>query len=235
VRLFGKKRADLAIATAPGMYAGDDPEAQVFDMKTRFRVEANHWKIATFVAGLIALAAILTRQAPEPLVKVVGVSADTTGKPVVRELTQYQPEDQSIRWAFNDLVKRMFTIEPILTVNVSDSRLKKNVTSVKNQTSNAARRQFEEWFNADAPFTRITANPNLVRQVDVKNVSLLPDSTVAVEFKTTTYEGTGAKPEVESFNMTARYGVIPPTADAAVTANPFGIFVVYFTLQKTAD
>jgi type IV secretion system protein VirB5 len=234
VRLLGKKKAEQAIGKGPGMYASDDPEAVVFDMKTRFRVEANHWKIATFALILLAFAAILTRKAPDPMVKVVGVSADVSGKPIARELTQYRPEDQAIRWAFGDLVVRMFTIEPILTANVSSSRLKKNVTSVKNQMTSSARRQFDDWFNADAPFGRVTENPNLVREVETRTVSLLPDSTVEIQFDTTTYVGATSKPEVQHYTMTARYAVIPPTSEAVTTANPFGIFVVYFTIQKTA-
>ncbi|WP_238218432.1 VirB8/TrbF family protein, partial [Caballeronia novacaledonica] len=61
-----------------------------------------------------------------------------------------------------------------------------NINSVKAQMIGAAAGQFRDWLKADTPFQQITANPKLIREVDVRNIALLEDSTVLVEFTTTT-------------------------------------------------
>ena len=63
----------------------------------------------------------------------------------------------------------------------------------------AATGQFRDWLKADAPFQAITANPRLIREVDVRNIALLQDNTVLVEFTTTTSQaGATGKPDVKS-------------------------------------
>lgn len=45
--------------------------------------------------------------------------------------------------------------------------------------------QFKSWLRDDALFQAITANPNLIREVNVCNIALPEDQTVLVEFTTT--------------------------------------------------
>ncbi|CAM2158563.1 Type IV secretion system protein (plasmid) [Pararobbsia alpina] len=216
------------------MYAEDDPNGVVFDLKTRGRLEANHWKVATFVVGVIAAGSVWTRNPPPSVTTVVGVSSDVQGKPIVRKLSQYQPDDQAVRWSAGDIVTRLFTIEPILTPHLQDSRLALNVNTVKQQMNGAAVDQLRTWLDEDQPFKRITENPKLVRLPKLGGATILPDSTVAVDFTTTTIESYGAKPIVEHYTLTMRYQVTPVTADDAVTLNPYGFHPVFFTVQKNA-
>jgi type IV secretion system protein VirB5 len=70
--------------------------------------------------------------------------------------------------------------------------------------------------------------------VNVRNIALLEDQTVLVEFTTTTSQaGATGKPDVKSYALTLRYQIVAPTADAALTANPFGIFIPFFRIERT--
>ncbi|WP_059414574.1 type IV secretion system protein [Cupriavidus basilensis] len=234
MKLFSKKSDQTkAVAVAPGMYAGESPEKLIFDRTTRIVVDRNHWKIATFVAAVLALAAIMTREAPPSVVKVVGVSSDATGKPITRELESYVPQSLQLQWAFKDLVMRMYTIEPILTPQIEDSRMSRTLRTVRDQMIGSARDQFQSWVDDDAPFRAISASPTLVREPKVTNIAVLPDNTVVVEFITTTTED-GFKPRRQRYAITFRYQVKPPQSDAALGPNPFGIYPVFFSIQKSA-
>jgi len=223
----------VALSPAPGMYAGEEVAQLIFDRTTRIAVERNHWKLATLALGAIALAAVLTRQPPEPVVRAYGVSADATGRPVVRELEAYKPQGLAVQVAFRDIVTRMFTIEPVITGKLENSRLQQNIRSVQKQMVGAAGKQFSDWLDEDAPFATITTNPNLVREVKVANIALLPDNTVAVEFIATTTDET-AKPRKARYAITFRYQIKPPDSDAALSDNPFGVYPVFFSIQKSS-
>ncbi len=121
----------------------------------------------------------------------------------------------------------------MLTAQIEDSRIFQNINSAKKQMVGAAREQFEKWLSEDAPFRAIAQSPTLVREVQVTNIALLPDNTVAVEFVTSTRDE-GAKPRKQRYAMTFRYQIAPPKSDAALTANPFGIYPVFFSIQKSA-
>ncbi|KJK22345.1 type VI secretion protein [Burkholderiaceae bacterium 16] len=232
--LFSRRNeSKKVLSPAPGMYAGEDVTQFLFDRTARVVVERNHWKLAALVAALVAVAAVMTRQPPEPVVRVVGVSADANGKAVARELDAYQPKALEIQVAFRDVVTRMFTIEPVLTAEIEDSRIFQNINAVKKQMVGAARKQFEDWLAEDAPFRAIAQSPTLVREVQVTNIALLPDNTVAVEFVTSTRDE-GTKPRKQRYAMTFRYQIDPPKSDAALSANPFGIYPVFFSIQKSA-
>jgi type IV secretory pathway TrbF-like protein len=166
--------------------------------------------------------------------RVVGVSADVSGHPVVTELVSYKPDAQVIRTSMKEMAVRWFTIEPVLTDRLETSRMTANINSVKAQMIGAGQSQFRDWIKSDAPFQAITANPKLIREVDVRNIALLEDQTVLVEFTTTTSQaGATGKPELKSYALTLRYQIVAPTADAALGANPFGIFIPFFRLERT--
>ncbi|MGF7191831.1 type IV secretion system protein VirB5 [Robbsia andropogonis] len=231
-RLFRNKKKE-ALSPLPGKYSEDEPLQAIFDTSTRLRVEANHWKTFCFILVFVAGGAILTRNPAPSLVKVFGVSADTNGNAVVRELVTYKPSDQEIRKALHDTVVSWFTIEPVLSRSLNDSRMAKNINAVRKQMTDNARNQFGTWIKNDAPFTSITLNPRLVREPKVTDVSLLDDSTAVVQFTTSTSDNPTATPVTQSYALTIRYQIVPPTSVDALTANPFGVFYPYFTLQKT--
>jgi type IV secretion system protein TrbF len=232
--LFKNKR-QAALATAPGMYAEEDPSKVIFETSTRLRIETNRWMLIAFALAIVAAGAVWTRQPPPSVTRVVGVSSDAGGHPITTELLAYKPDSQAIRTTMKEMAVRWFTIEPVLTDRLETSRMTHNINSVKAQMIGAASSQFTDWLRADAPFQAITANPKLIREVDVKNIALLEDSTVLVEFTTTTSQaGTTGKPEVQAFALTLRYQIVAPTADAALTSNPFGIYIPFFRVERTA-
>jgi type IV secretion system protein TrbF len=232
--LLRRSRKDVALSTAPGGYSEEDPEGVIFDQGTRLRVEANHWKLATFVLAFIAAGAVWTRQPPPSVVKSYGISADAGGRPLIRQLAAYKPDDQALRSSISDSVQRWFTIEPVLTSTIETSRLARNINAVKAQMLDNGKSQFAAWLKSDAPFQNITTNPKLVREVKVSSVSVLDDSTVVVEFTTSTTQFPADKPVDQRYALTLRYQIVPASSDDAVGTNPFGIFFPFFTLQKTA-
>jgi type IV secretory pathway TrbF-like protein len=183
---------------------------------------------------VVALVAVSTRNPPPSVVKSYGVSADTAGTPVLRELTTYQPNAQAIRVAMKEMTERWFTIEPILSGDIRHSRMASNIKAVQLQMEGKAQSSFLEWLKNDAPFEAIAADPKLTRQVTVTNVALLEDSTVVVNFTTSTAQGESDQPVVQRFSLTLRYEVQAPASDVALTSNPFGIFVPFYTLEKSA-
>jgi type IV secretory pathway TrbF-like protein len=234
MNFFKRSKQDVALAKAPGHYSEDDPEKIIFDVKTRLFVEANHWKLFAAIMALVALVAVSTRNPPPSVVKSYGVSADTAGTPVLRELTTYQPNAQAIRVAMKEMTERWFTIEPILSGDIRHSRMATNIKAVQLQMEGKAQSSFLEWLKNDAPFEAIAADPKLTRQVTVTNVALLEDSTVVVNFTTSTAQGESDQPVVQRFSLTLRYEVQAPASDVALTSNPFGIFVPFYTLEKSA-
>ncbi|MGQ7932247.1 type IV secretion system protein [Paraburkholderia sp. D1E] len=231
---FFRSKKQIALSTAPGVYSQEDPEKIIFDRGTRLRVEANHWKMLCFVLAFIAGGAVWTRQPPPSVVKAYGVSSDVAGHPVLTQLAAYKPEDQALRMSMKDSVERWFTIEPVLTDSLENSRMARNINAVKAQMVGNARNQFGAWLKEDAPFQAITTNPKLVREVKVTNVSLLEDSTAIVEFTTSTTDSPTSKPVVQKYALTWRYQIVPPAAEDALTANPYGIFYPFTNLQKTS-
>jgi type IV secretion system protein TrbF len=234
MKLFSRSKKDVALAKAPGHYSEEDPEKIIFDVKTRLFVESNHWKLFSAVMALVALSAVLTRNPPPSVVKAYGVSADSGGTPVIRELTTYQPNAQAIRVGMKELCELWFTIEPVLTGDIKHSRMATSIKAVQLQMEGGAQAAFVQWLKNDAPFEAISANPKLTRQVSVSNVALLPDSTAVVTFTTSTAQGEADQPIVQHFSLTLRYQIQPPDSDAALTSNPFGIFIPFYTLEKTA-
>ncbi len=210
-----------------------DPEKVIFDTGTRLRVEANHWKAFSFVMAVIAVGAVYTRNPPPSVVRSYGVSSDANGHAVVTQLAAYKPDDQTIRTSVRESVEGWFTIEPVLTDNIKTSRMAHNINAVKAQMTGTASNQFGEWLKTDAPFQAITANPKLVREVKVTNVSILPDATAIVEFTTTSTQTPTDKPAIQKYALTVRYQILPPTQEDALGSNPYGIFFPFFTLQKT--
>jgi type IV secretion system protein TrbF len=234
MRLFRNKR-QAALATAPGMYAEEDPSKVIFETSTRLKLESNRWMLIAFACAAIAAGAVWTRQPPPSVVRVVGVAADVTGHPISTDLVAYKPDSQALRTHFKDMAIRWFTIEPVLTDRLETSRMTTNINSVKAQMIGAGASQFKAWLNDDAPFQAIIANPKLIREVTVRNIALLEDSTVLVEFTTTTSQaGAAGKPDVKAYALTLRYQIVAPTADAALTSNPFGIYIPFFRIERTA-
>ncbi|ASL48904.1 hypothetical protein bAD24_p01015 (plasmid) [Burkholderia sp. AD24] len=221
---FLRTKKQIVLSTAPGGYSNEDPEGIIFDRGTRLRVEANHWMLFSFVLAIVAAGAVWTRQPPPSVVKSYGVSSDAGGHPVLTQLAAYKPEDQALRTSMKDSVERWFTIEPVLTDSLENSRMARNINAVKAQMVGNARNQFGAWLKEDAPFQTITANPKLVREVRVTNVSLLEDSTAIVEFTTSTTDSPSSKPVIQKYALTWRYQIVPPTSEDALTANPYGIF-----------
>lgn len=234
MKFFKRSKQDIALAKAPGHYSEDDPEKIIFDVKTRLFVETNHWKIFAAVMAAVALIAVSTRNPPPSVVKAYGVSADAAGTPVLRELTTYQPNALAIRVAIKEMTQRWFTIEPVLSGDIKHSRMATNIRDVQLQMEGKAQSSFVDWLRNDAPFEAIAADPKLTRQVTVTNVALLEDSTVVVNFTTSTSQGEADQPVVQRFSLTLRYEVQPPASDAALGSNPFGIFIPFYTIEKSA-
>ncbi|MDO3615259.1 type IV secretion system protein [Ralstonia pseudosolanacearum] len=233
--LFKSKKSEQAkvLSPHPGMYAEKSIAQAVFDQTTAVKVDRNHWKIAFLIASLTALVAVATREPAPSVVKSYGVSSDANGQPLVRVLQPYEPKGRDLTVGFKDLITRWFTIEPMLTPVVEDARMYKSIKSAKEQMVGTARKQFDQWFDEDAPFRAVTSSPTLTREPEIKNIAPLPDNTVAVEFIATTNEE-GQKPKRMRYAITFRYEIKPPQSDAeALGPNPFGIYPVYFTLQKT--
>jgi type IV secretion system protein TrbF len=231
--LLRRSRKDVALSTAPGGYSEEDPEKIIFDRGTRLRVENNHWKLFSFILAIVAAGAVWTRQPPPSVVKSYGISADAGGRPLIRQLAAYKPDDQALRSSIAESVQRWFIIEPVLTPTIETSRLARNINAVKAQMVNNGKNQFASWLKDDAPFQAITSNPKLVREVKVVNVSVLDDSTVVVEFTTSTTQFPADRPVVQRYALTLRYQIVPASSDDAVGTNPFGIYFPFFTLQKT--
>ncbi len=229
-----RSKKQVALSTAPGGYSEEDPEQIIFDGGTRLRVETNHWKIFAFALAVIAGGAVWTRQPPPSVVKAYGISADAGGNPLIKQLAAYKPDDQALRKSIADSVGYWFTIEPVLTPTIETSRLARNINAVKAQMLDNAKNQFADWLKKDAPFQTITANPKYVREVSVKNVSVLDDSTVVAEFITTTTQFPSDRPVEQRYALTLRYQIVPASSDDAVGTNPFGIFFPFFSLQKIA-
>jgi type IV secretion system protein VirB5 len=183
------------------------------------RVKSHRFCMNDYLCGLIQL--------------VYGVAADSGGHPLTHQLTAYKPEDQAMRTSMKDTVVAWFTIEPILTDSVDNSRMKRNIDAVKAQMTGNARNQFADWLRKDAPYQAITLNPKLVREVHVSSVSLLDESTAVVEFTTSETQNPTDKPVVRHWALTWRYQIVPPSSDDALAANPFGIFYPLFTLEET--
>jgi len=232
MRIFRSKK-QFALSTAPGGYSQDDPEKIIFDMGARLRTEANHWKTFCFILGIVSVGAVYTRNPPPSVVKAYGVASDANGHAVVTQLAAYKPDDQAIRTSLRESVERWWTIEPVMTDDIQTSRMAKNINGVKAMMVGNARNQFGDWVKSDAPFQTITLNPKLVREVRVTNVALLEDSTAVVEFTTSTTQSPTDRPVVQKYALTFRYQIVPPTAEDALGANPFGMFYPLFSIQKT--
>ncbi|MBB4518282.1 type IV secretion system protein VirB5 [Paraburkholderia fungorum] len=232
MRIFRSKK-QIALSTAPGGYSQDDPEKIIFDMGARLRTEANHWKTFCFILGIVSVGAVYTRNPPPSVVKAYGVASDANGHAVVTQLAAYKPDDQAIRTSLRESVERWWTIEPVMTDDIQTSRMAKNINGVKAMMVGNARNQFGDWVKSDAPFQAITLNPKLVREVRVTNVALLEDSTAVVEFTTSTTQSPTDRPVVQKYALTFRYQIVPPTAEDALGANPFGMFYPLFSIQKT--
>jgi len=121
----------------------------------------------------------------------------------------------------------------VLSKTLEQSRMAHSIYAVKEQMIGAARNQFGSWLKSDAPFQAISGNPRLVREPNITDISLLEDSTAVVQFTTTSTDNPSATPVVQSYALTIRYQVIPPTSTDALGTNPFGVFYPFFTLQKT--
>ena len=145
----------------------------------------------------------------------------------------FKPDERQVQVALKDLVQRWFTIEPVLTSQIESSRMAANLRSVREQMLGSAKGQFNAWVDEDEPFRQVMSSPNLTREIKFLNIASLPDSTVVAEFVTTTSED-GYKPRKQRYAITFRYQVKPVDKEAMLGTNPFGVFPIFFSIQKSA-
>jgi hypothetical protein len=81
----------------------------------------------------------------------------------------------------------------------------------------SAKDQFNAWVQEDEPFRQVMSSPTLTREPKFINIASLPDSTVVVEFVTTTTED-GYKPRKQRYTITFRYQTKP--ADKRLSSVP---------------
>ncbi|WP_243856618.1 hypothetical protein [Paraburkholderia sp. BL6665CI2N2] len=155
------------------MYAEEDPSKVIFETSTRLKVESNRWIFIAFASAAVAAGGLDSTAA------VVGYARSRCVGG--RERSSRSHRAHRLQARFASCAHEHARHGGALVHNRAGAdRQPDDVAHVvkhhsKAQMIGAATDQFKSWLRDDAPFQQITANPKLIREVNMRNIALLED------------------------------------------------------------
>ncbi len=138
---------------------------------------------------------------------------------------KFTPTEQNIKYFAAKFVRDLLTIDPYRT-RVEFLPVAKTMVLGKAKT------EFNAFLTADNTFERMEKDPSLVRNVELRRITILPntENVVTAIVKLTTMSNGGVM-KSETKAVTLHYALEPVTSDSEAIRNPIGFYVTQFTID----
>lgn len=202
-------------------------EARFGEIYGSAKVEAARWFIASMLALLLAITAVLSLVFILPLKEVrPWVVEINPGTGVVNRPVQVERIDPNLAVVKAELarwVEAVYAIDP--------QRSSQLLRWANSRAADKAVGQFAEFRSRERIFERMRSETEMVREVKITAVDATVRGTAFI-FVTTT-ERVGSQPpsaeKIKRFRVTLNYRLTPATQEAELLANPLGILVTFFS------
>jgi type IV secretion system protein TrbF len=192
-------------------------------------VRARHWRVAAVLALVVALAEslVIFRVATRPRTVPYVVAVDSLGRVVAAGAVERStPADQKMKTA--SLMRWVQDLRSVTSDGLAERRAIDRVYAMIGSGS-AAQTLVTEFYRANQPFERASRE---TVQVDVNLVLPSTEETYEVDWTETARDLGGGVRSVARWKAILTVAVNPPTDEAILEVNPFGVFVMNLSWSK---
>ena len=194
-------------------------------------IERNRWFVGFTIVGVwavsmtIAVIVMLPLKESIPYVIQVESSGKVTGDPVKVQ-----------KWEADDKVKRYFLttwVQKLLTVDVGLSlTYLKEAHSV---TRGKAQAEFLDFIKTTKPLGKLSEDGTFNQQASVLSVSFVSESVAVIRVALKTRSNREQEEKTEKKVVTLHFAFDPPKEIEQIQANPIGLFITHFQIDKDLD
>lgn len=228
----GTRSADTSMAhlqsapnTPPSVY--QEAEGKFAEIYGAAMVSANRSFLIAFGCILVAIASVASVATIFPLKEVrpwvveVNPTSGVVNKPV--QIDRVEPNSAVIKSELARWVEAVYMIDPL--------RTQEALRWANARAADKAVQQFTEFRAREKIYERMRSAPDMVREAKVTAVDVSRKGTAFIYVTTTERIGAAAPiPEkVKRVRVTLNYVLVPPTTEAALLANPLGLYVTFLS------
>jgi type IV secretion system protein TrbF len=175
-------------------------------------------------ASLLLLGFIFPLKEVRPWVVEVNPSTGVVNRPV--QVEKVSPNVAVIRTELARWVEAVFMIDPL--------RSGEALRWANERAAEKAVAQFAEFRGRERIYDRMRTEPEMIREAKVIAVDASRDGTAFIFVTTSERSGSGAVPQdrVKRWRVTLNYRTSPATQEAALLANPLGLYVTFFSVTE---
>jgi type IV secretory pathway component VirB8 len=176
---------------------------------------------------VIALVVVATLEAIAlwrlmPLKTAVPYLVEANGEGVVArvvEARRYQPSANMIKSGLANWVEQLMVLDAYRT----RENLRRSTALLRGK----AIAEHQAFIEAERPFERLIATPDLTREAHINSVDVSSDG-IAFIFATTTERAGSQAPLLRRWRFTVHYTLVVPQDDVEIISNPVGINISHF-------
>ena len=177
---------------------------------------------AMVLVGAVALLEALALWRLTPLKTAVPYLVEASAEGVVARVVQaqaYRPGANMIKSGLAGWVEQLMVLDAYRT----RENLRRSTALLRGK----AITEHQAFIDAERPFERLLATPDLTRECHVNSVDVSSDG-IAFIFVTTTERAGSQPPVVRRWRFTVHYALVAPVEEAEILANPVGINISHF-------
>lgn len=235
--LFNKRKRDgeepatearylrTALNTPPSVY--EDAERKFAEIYGSATLNANRAFLLAFGLVLVALASVLAVATIFPLKEVrpwvveVNPATGVVNKPI--QIERIDPNMAVIKSELAKWVEAVYTIDPL--------RTPESLRWANARAADKGVQQFAEFRARERVYERMSSERDMVREARVTAADVSRKGTAFIYVTTTERVGAAAPgaEKTKRVRVTLNYSLVPPTTEAALLANPLGLYVTFFS------
>jgi len=178
--------------------------------------------VAMLVLGLVALAEACALWRLVPLRTVVPYLVQASAEGVVSRVVEaraYRPDANLVKAGLAAWVDQLLVLDAYRT----RENLRRSTALLRGK----AVAEHRAWIEAERPFERLLATPDLTRESLVGSVDVSTPG-IAFVFVTTTERIASREPLVRRWRFTVHYTLVAPGDEREILANPLGLAISHF-------
>lgn len=178
--------------------------------------------IALAVLCVIALFSVASNNVAVPFVVEVSPVQGVLNKPVRVEAVR--PSEAVLKAELAKWTEKVFTIDQQLS-----PRFFREANAM---TKGLGEAQFTEFRVSQSVIERMSRDPSLQRIPEVTSVDVSQPGVAFIFVKTKEARGNVAVSDQAQYRVTVKYEFIPPATEAAIMANPLGLFITSMNVSE---
>lgn len=178
--------------------------------------------VVVAAASVVALFSVASNNVAVPYVVEVAPGTGLVNKPVKVEAVR--PSEAVLKAELAKWAERVFTIDKDLSPRY--------FREANAMTKGLGEAQFTEFRVSQGVVERMTKDPSLQRIPTVTSVDVSQPGVAFIFVRTKEARGTTAAADLTQFRVTVKYEFIPPATEAAIMANPLGLFITSMNVSE---